>query len=125
MANLQLISSLLDKKKLSIDQFAAKIGLKRGAIYKLISENSTKIDTLEKIAAVLDVPVAYFFTDSEQVQEQVTVYSNKIHNNSTVDELVRQNAVLQKQVSDLITMQLINAESIRNLSGGEIKSKTG
>ena len=67
MANLHLISALLEKKRLSIDEFASKIGLKRGAIYKIISENSTKIETLEKIATVLDVPVSYFFTESERV----------------------------------------------------------
>ena len=65
MANLHLINDLIEKKNLSIDQFAAKIGLKRGAIYKIMTENSTKIETLEKICKVLDVPISTFFTESE------------------------------------------------------------
>jgi len=120
MANLQLIKPLLDKNNLSVDQFAEKIGLKRGAVYNLIAENSTKIETLEKIAKVLDVPISYFFNETEQNEYQEKVNSNKIESNLTIPELVRQNGVLQKQVSDLITMQLINSESIRNLTSSEM-----
>ncbi len=77
MANLQLISDLAEKKNITIDQIASAVGLKRGAIYKLISENSTKIETLEKIAAFLQVPTGIFFddwqnnTESEQSAKKV------------------------------------------------------
>jgi len=80
MVNLHLISSLLDKKNLSIDQLAVEIGLKKGAIYKLMSENSTKIETLEKIAHVLNVPISYFFEETE-------VPSNKNQPATTLDAI--------------------------------------
>lgn len=63
MANLNIINSLVEKNNITIDQLAEQIGLKRGAIYKMISENSTKIETLEKIAAALNVPTGIFFDD--------------------------------------------------------------
>lgn len=48
---------------------AKKIGLSRGAIYKMINENSTKIETLEKIAETLGVPITVFFDNTKSKQK--------------------------------------------------------
>ena len=135
MANLQLIKGLIEKKNWSIEQFGEKIGLKRGSVYNIIAENSTKIETLEKIAEVLNVPITIFFEDSTltgNIQESSPDYSGINRQPSSVDNLIKQNGDLIKQVSDLIlmqnnliNMQVINAESIRNLSGGNDTKNAG
>lgn len=63
MANLQLIKELAEQKKISVRELAEKVGLKENQIHVMCRSNSTKIDTLEKIAHVLDVPVSLFFNE--------------------------------------------------------------
>lgn len=132
MANLQIIKSLCEQRLISIDQLGEKIGLKRGAIYKMMTENSTKIETLEKISNVLDVPVNIFF---DQDTTLITNPNNPKNQNSmispeSIENLIRQNGELVKQVSemiamqgDLIEMQKLNAETINNFSSTGLKKK--
>lgn len=72
MANLQKIKDLAEDRKMSIRDLAEKVGLKENQIHVMCRTNSTKIDTLEKIAYALGVPVAYFF-DEEIIEEKVEV----------------------------------------------------
>lgn len=118
MANLKLIRGLLEEKKITIDQLSGGIGVKKTAIYKMITQNSTTIQTLEKISKFLDVPVSYFFKESDQfsqANEQGVNYKFN-HSESTIDLLIKQNTKLVEQVSDLIKMQVLNADTINNLS---------
>jgi DNA-binding Xre family transcriptional regulator len=127
MVNLMQIRTLAVQKKITIRQLAKEVGITEQGLQSIIRNNTTTTDNLEKISKVLLVPVSTFFEETESIVSNKNVnYSSKRNNDSTIDELVKQNGVLQKQVSDLIHMQLINAESIRNLSGGEVRvSKTG
>ena len=43
------------------------------------------------------------------------------YSNESIEQLIEQNNELVKQVSDLIKMQLLNAESIRNLSTQHVR----
>lgn len=43
------------------------------------------------------------------------------YSNESIEQLIEQNSELVKQVSDLIKMQLLNAESIRNLSTHHVR----
>jgi transcriptional regulator with XRE-family HTH domain len=120
MANLQLIKELLDKKNMSIEQLADKIGLKRGAVYNIIAGNSTKIETLENICTALAVPPSYFFSETIQPDYPPPKTDAPL---TIISDLVQQNATLVKQVSDmikmqdgLIQMQLLNSKTINNLS---------
>lgn len=63
MAKLFLIKTLAEKKNISMVELANKVGISEQQIHLLVRKNSTKIETLEKIANVLQVPVAYFFED--------------------------------------------------------------
>ena len=62
MANLKLIKEIASAKKMTIDELAAKVGINAQAIHVMVRTGSTKIDTLEKIAAALEVP-AFIFMD--------------------------------------------------------------
>lgn len=68
MANLQKIKELAELRKISIRELADRVGVKENQIHVMCRTNSTKIDTLEKIADALGVPTTYFF--EEKVTEE-------------------------------------------------------
>lgn len=70
MANLQKIKEIAEKKKISIRELADRVGLKENQIHVMCRTNSTKIDTLEKIANELGVSVSYFFDDDVTIMEK-------------------------------------------------------
>ncbi|MEQ3162704.1 helix-turn-helix transcriptional regulator [Parabacteroides goldsteinii] len=78
MANLQLISELLKKKKMSQKDFCEQVGLTDVSLRRIIERNSTKTETLEKIAEVLNVPIGYFF--GEQSGIVISGEHNQVHN---------------------------------------------
>lgn len=67
MANLQLIKQLAEERKIPITQLAAMVQVSEQQIHLMCRTNSTKIETLEKIAKALGVRVGYFF--DEEVME--------------------------------------------------------
>lgn len=62
MANLQLIKDIATAKKITIEELASRVGINSQAIHVMARTGSTRIETLEKIASVLEVP-AYIFMD--------------------------------------------------------------
>ena len=71
MANLQKIKDLADKRQMSIRELAEKVGLRENQLHVICRTNSTKIDTLEKIAHALHAPISCFFDDipAEQYEQ--------------------------------------------------------
>jgi transcriptional regulator with XRE-family HTH domain len=61
--NYRKIHSFCIKKGISLAALAEKIGLSRVGFYQAIKKQSLKIDSLEKIAKALDVPIYEFFDD--------------------------------------------------------------
>jgi len=61
MANLNLIKALAESKNIPITQLAQAVGVSEQQIHLMVRKNSTKIETLEKIARVLNVSVSVFF----------------------------------------------------------------
>lgn len=84
MANLLKIKEFAEKKNIPLEHVAKDSGITVQGLYKIIRENSTKVETLEKIAKSLDVPISVFFEDgnfqtiSENNGIAVTGDSNKI-----------------------------------------------
>jgi DNA-binding Xre family transcriptional regulator len=64
MADLTFVKPLLKKRGIKIKDFCKEIGVTQQGFAKIIRYNSTKIDTLELIAAKLNIPVADFFKDN-------------------------------------------------------------
>lgn len=64
MANLQKIKTLVASVPgLTMESLADQLGITPQALSKAIRNNSTKIETLEAIARILNVPVTVFFDD--------------------------------------------------------------
>ena len=73
MPNLQKIKDLAEMQGISIRALADAIGVKENQIHVMVRANSTKIETLEKIANILHVPIAVFFNEhvDENMQTQI------------------------------------------------------
>lgn len=70
MANLQLISDILDERNLSITELCASVGITSQAYRDMLKRNSTKVEILERIASHLHVPVGYFFDETDNDKEE-------------------------------------------------------
>lgn len=81
MANLQLIKEIADQKNISLSAIASELGITPQALSKIIRNNSTKIETLEKIADILKVSVKVFFPDVNETTGQYATASH--HSNAT------------------------------------------
>lgn len=68
MANLKLIKDLAAIKGLSIDQLAAKAKISTQAIHLMGRNGTTKMETFEKIAEILEVPPYVFYDENFDVQ---------------------------------------------------------
>lgn len=78
MANLQIISELLKKKKMGKNQFCELVGITDQTLRQIQARNSTKTDILERIAHVLNVPIGTFF--GEQSGIVISGKNNQVHN---------------------------------------------
>ncbi len=85
MVNLQLIKNLAEKKGISIRDLADRVGLKENQIHVMCRTNSTKIDTLDKIAKELGVSISYFFEENICVEK--VVYNQHGHHNAQAREI--------------------------------------
>jgi len=66
MKNIDLkIKKLLESKEISASRFCKKIGVTESGYTYMIKNESMKLKTLYKISEVLQVPVSYFFDESE------------------------------------------------------------
>lgn len=63
MATLQKIKLLALQKNIPLSKLAEQCSITHQALNKIIRTNTTSIETLEKIAAVLGVSVGHFFDD--------------------------------------------------------------
>ena len=95
MANLSIIRSLCKSKGVSLKELANKISMTENGLQRILKTNSTKIETLEKIADVLKVEIIDFF-EPQMVETDIvfTEFVNDVHNevmckrfNSFLDKL--------------------------------------
>lgn len=106
MANLQAIKDLAERKNISIRELAEKVGLKENQIHVMCRTNSTKIDTLEKIAKALGVSVSYFFDEAVKLDVREAgrdyVEKGKIeHNGNEQTGCTSIEADLREQIAQL------------------------
>ena len=75
MANLLKIKEIAERQRMSIRELAERVGLRENQIHVMCRTNSTKIDTLEKIAKALNVSVLEFFDEAPSVVHTEGDYS--------------------------------------------------
>lgn len=65
------LKNLLSENEISIKEFAKRVGLSEIGLHNAIKSNSTKLETLERIAVALSVPVSFFIkTEDELIIER-------------------------------------------------------
>ena len=74
MRNFDNIKVLAAAKKITMSDVATAAGITYQQLNRIVRKQSTTIDTLEKIAAALDVPVSYFLDVPES--ESITIGDN-------------------------------------------------
>lgn len=90
MINLKVIRTLLDEKKLKIQDIAEKVGVTPQGLNKMIRTNDAKLSTLQLIADELQVPLETFVSD--KMPEPIV----ESQNNSKMEERIRN---LEEKVS--------------------------
>ncbi|MBD5282621.1 MAG: helix-turn-helix transcriptional regulator [Bacteroides sp.] len=86
MANLQKIKVLAKNRGTTINDLAKQLGMTPQAIHLMVRENSTKTDTLERIARMFEVPISIFFDetmDGEKFQNAGTENTQSSRDNNT------------------------------------------
>lgn len=118
MANLQKIKDLAEIQGISIRDLAKEVGIKENQIHVMCRTNSTKIDTLEKIAHVLNVSISEFFDDTiihQRTAGRDYVERGKIEHKGTEYNGTNSNeADLRSQIAQLKS-QLADKERIIEL----------
>ena len=61
MANLLKIKELAKQKNIQLKQLAELAGISEQGMHKILRQNSTTIETLERLAAILEVSPCVFF----------------------------------------------------------------
>jgi transcriptional regulator with XRE-family HTH domain len=108
MANLQLIKDIAEAKKIPLSVIALELGITPQALSKLIRNNSTKIETLERIATILKVPVTTFFHNetNSNIVSQSTIGDNSpniaINHNALLEERIKSLEALLSEKERLI-----------------------
>lgn len=107
-ANLKRIKQIAEDKGMTLKGIASKVGITQAALSLLIKENSTRVDTLIKIADVLDVPVTNFFE---------TDYGFENSNNGVVggDFMVNSQKEAGMAIEALIQQLKVKDEQIKTL----------
>ena len=62
---------MLDNKKITIREFAEKIGVSEPGIHNMFRTHDMKVSTLQKIADYFDVPIINFFDDIDTKNQTV------------------------------------------------------
>jgi len=102
MANLFLIRDLCDSKGITIRELARRVKKDESSIQSAIRRGSTNTKTIEAIAAVLEVPVGYFF-DTQSADS--TVVSTLPQNQETISYLKQILAEKERTIQLLLANQ--------------------
>lgn len=102
MPNLQKIKDIAEMQGISIRALADAIGVKENQIHVMVRTNSTKIETLEKIANILHVPIAVFFNEHVDEKMQTQIGDGLQMGGSGVQQ---QGCIKQEEHDELIRMR--------------------
>lgn len=94
MAKLFIIRELIAIKKTTIKAVANEAGVSENTIQNMINKNTAKVDSVERIAKVLNVPVSVFFNDEVQGDYENNEFKNKYY--QTLEKLEQVREKLEK-----------------------------
>ena len=76
------LKELITSKRKNIPTLAKEIGMSKPGLYLAIDKERLTVDTLEKIAKALEVPISVFFdeeTPNSETFEQIKTLKRKLH----------------------------------------------
>jgi len=104
--NYSKIKKLSENKSFAIKDLAKKIKISEAGLHQMIRKESMKIDILEKISEALNVPVSYFFNESDG-KGNITInnVANGKQNNVSIlnnenENLRKENKLLKDKIKD-------------------------
>lgn len=102
MPNLQKIKDIAEAQGMSIRALAEAVGLKENQIHVMVRTNSTKIETLEKIANALHVPITVFFNEQVEDKSQTLVGNGQMMGGGGLQQ---QTAFSQEEHDEVIRLR--------------------
>lgn len=87
MANLQIIKKLAKDKGITLKSLAEQAGLTEQGLHKAIAANSTSIDTLERIAAQLEVSPRIFFPEDKGLKVALADHGSQAETGDNVTQI--------------------------------------
>ena len=61
--NYSKIKYELERRAMTVKEFCCKVGITEQGLYQMIRNQSMKVDVLERISEVLEIPIEYWFDD--------------------------------------------------------------
>ncbi|MDQ3190618.1 MAG: helix-turn-helix domain-containing protein [Bacteroidota bacterium] len=108
------LKSLLKERGYSIKEFAIKIKMSEIGLHNAIKANSTKLETIEKIAQELNVSISYFFKSDEELKIELISSEKEVWLKSLNDEYITQIQNLHRDLQNQFDDNLILKELIDN-----------
>ena len=97
------IELLRKLKNISKTELAGRLGMTMPGLDKMIKAKSMKVETLELLAEIMNVPVEYFFNDDEDtsvVNEERSIYGKK-NDELTEKLLASKDEIIEKQKEEI------------------------
>jgi transcriptional regulator with XRE-family HTH domain len=121
------LKELLEEKRINIPALANEIGMSKAGLYQAIDKERLTVDTLEKIANALSVPVSVFFTngtmnDPDAIQKElVTALKELSELNAKYENIVKINSLNEKLVESITKAATAN-ERVFYILSSELQS---
>jgi len=101
---LEKIKYIAGSNKISMQNVISATGMTESGFYAMFRNDSIKVNILQKIAEVLNVPVSYFFEDSPAgiIQKNLNSTVQIGNNNVVTNEMVLKKEIesLEKQLNE-------------------------
>lgn len=113
--NYKAIKELCDTKRISLPDLSEQVGLSKTGLYKTIANSSMKVDTLERIAEVLEVPIFIFFYKQGDFAEKLLDFVSKDIETEIRKPVQDEINLLKNQVNDLINEKMLYQKELEAL----------
>ncbi len=117
--NYNILRRLIQEKKIQRKEIATILGMTPSGYDHMMVKETMSVKSLQKLCHHFSVPISYFFDDQLITASEVLPNYGKVHgrsNDETINLLLSQNNLVIKQVSELIAIQKMNADTINKLS---------
>lgn len=103
------LKEVIENNSLGISGLFKKLDTNRGSFYYAIEKKTLKVETLEKICAVLEINIMQFFPNND-IQ-----YTNKEYNKKRGIEVIHEEAPINYKEKYLQTLEKLNIANERLL----------